>query len=286
MNELNCAIDLIIIGTDWTKSNYKNELNKFMLRGIAKNLPWINQIFLVLPNLESLPAELNLSKFQILFYEDIVPQDMLDKVSKHNIELFVPNIMELSENYLIIRDTTFILTPLQPDQFFDFTNNKLKISTTPCLTKENFPRNIKINKSFLYNNSDMNLPAILERPNFGLVSGKKSLWLQFINENFMSIQKNFDEYSQEILFYYLKKNEAIISTRDISEGLFEHHSLWAGIIKYDLINNLDRKIITLSTDFTYYENKNCQLHPTAEEWIIEGLKFRMGTAPCKYELNK
>ena len=108
MNELNCAVDLIIIGTDWTKSSYKNELNKFMLRGIAKNLPWINQIFLVLPNLECIPAGLNLSEFKILFYEDIVPQDMLDKVSKHNIELFVPNIVELSENYLIMRDTTFI----------------------------------------------------------------------------------------------------------------------------------------------------------------------------------
>ena len=286
MNELNCAIDLIIIGTNQLRTDYTDKLTKFMLRGIAKNLPWINQIFLVLPNLESIPAGLNLSEFKILFYEDIVPQDILDKVSKHNIELFVPNIVELSENYLIMRDTTFILEPLQVDQFFDFNNNKLKISTTPCLTKENFPRNIKINKSFLYNNSDMNLPAILERPNFGLVSGKKSLWLQFINENFMNIQKNFDEYSQEILFYYLKKNKAIISTRDISEGLFEHHSLWAGIIKYDLINNSERKIVTLSTDFTYYENKNYQLHPTAEEWIIEGLKFRMGTTPCKYELNK
>ena len=285
MNEMNYAIDLVIIGTDWVKSNYKNSLTKFMLRGVAKNLPWINQIFLVLPNLESVPAGLNLSKFKILFYEDLIPQDVLDKVSKHNIELFVPNIVELSEHYLIMRDTTFILTPLQADQFFDFNNDKLKISTTPCLTKEYFPRNIKINKSFLYNNSDMNLPAILERPNFGLISGKKSFWLQFINENFMNIQNNFDEYSQEILFYYLKKNKAIISTRDISEGLFEHHSLWAGIIKYDLINNSERKIITLSTDFTYYENKNYQLHPTAEEWIIEGLKFRLGTIPCKYELS-
>ena len=285
MNEINCAIDLVIIGTDWVKSNYKDSLTKFMLRGVAKNLPWINQIFLVLPNLESVPAGLNLSKFKILFYEDLIPQDVLDKVSKHNIELFVPNIVELSEHYLIMRDTTFILTPLQADQFFDFNTDKLKISTTPCLTKENFPRNIKINKSFLYNNSDMNLPAILERPNFGLISGKKSFWLQFINENFMNIQNNFNEYSQEILFYYLKKNKAIISTRDISEGLFEHHSLWAGIIKYDLINNSERKIITLSTDFTYYENKNYQLHPTAEEWIIEGLKFRLGTIPCKYELS-
>lgn len=285
MNEINCAIDLVIIGTDWVKSNYKDSLTKFMLRGVAKNLPWINQIFLVLPNLESVPAGLNLSKFKILFYEDLIPQDVLDKVSKHNIELFVPNIVELSEHYLIMRDTTFILTPLQADQFFDFNNDKLKISTTPCLTKENFPRNIKINKSFLYNNSDMNLPAILERPNFGLISGKKSFWLQFINENFMNIQNNFNEYSQEILFYYLKKNKAIISTRDISESLFEHHSLWAGIIKYDLINNSERKIITISTDFTYYENKNYQLHPTAEEWIIEGLKFRLGTIPCKYELS-
>ena len=285
MNEINCMIDLVIIGTDWVKSNYKDSLTKFMLRGVAKNLPWINQIFLVLPNLESVPAGLNLSKFKILFYEDLIPQDVLDKVSKHNIELFVPNIVELSEHYLIMRDTTFILTPLQADQFFDFNNDKLKISTTPCLTKENFPRNIKINKSFLYNNSDMNLPAILYRPNFVLISVKQSFWLQFINENFMNIQNNFDEYSQEILFYYLKKNKAIISTRDISEGLFEHHSLWAGIIKYDLINNSERKIITLSTDFTYYENKNYQLHPTAEEWIIEGLKFRLGTIPCKYELS-
>ena len=285
MNEINCAIDLVIIGTDWVKSNYKDSLTKLMLRGVAKNLPWINQIFLVLPNLESVPAGLNLSKFKILFYEDFIPQDVLDKVSKHNIELFVPNIVELSEHYIIMRDTTFILTPLQADQFFDFNNDKLKISTTPCLTKENFPRNIKINKSFLYSNSDMNLPAILERPNFGLISGKKSFWLQFINENFMNIQKNLADYSQEILFYYLKKNEAAISTRDISEGLFEHHSIWAGIIKYDLINNSERKIITRSTDFTYYENKNYQLHPTAEEWIIEGLKFRLGTIPCKYELS-
>ena len=43
--------------------------------------------------------------------------------------------------------------------------------------------------------------------------------------DFINIQKNLADYSQEILFYYLKKNEAIISTRDISEGLFEHHSL-------------------------------------------------------------
>lgn len=285
MTKINYTIDLIIIGTNWTESDYKNELTKFMLRGIAKNLPWINQIFLILPNLESLPIGLNLSEFKILLYEDFIPQNLLTQVSKHNIELFVPNIVDLSENYLIMRDTTFILAPLQVDQFFDVTNNKLKISTTPCLTKENFPRNLKINKSFLYNNLDMNLPAILERPNFGLISGKKSLWLQFISENFIHIQKTFDEYSQEILFYYLKKKKAIIITRDFNEGLFEHQSLWAGIIKYDLINNSDRKIITLSTDFTYYENQTSQLHPTAEEWIIEGLKFRLGINPCKYELK-
>lgn len=286
MTKINYTIDLIIIGTNWTKSDYKNELTKLMLRGIAKNLPWINQIFLVLPNLESLPIGLNLSEFKILLYEDFIPQNLLTKVSAHNIELFVPNIVDLSENYLIVRDTTFILAPLQVDQFFDLANDKLKISTTPCLTKESFPRNIKINKSFLYNNSDMNLPAILERPNFGLISGKKSLWLQFITENFTNIQKTFDEYSQEILFYYLKKKNVIIITRDFNEGLFEHQSLWAGIIRYDLTNNFDRKIITLSTDFTYYENQTSQLHPTAEEWIIEGLKFRLGVNPCKYELNK
>ena len=96
MNEINCTVDLIIIGTNQIRSDYTDKLTKFMLRGIAKNLPWINQIFLVLPNLESIPAGLKLSEFKILFYEDIVPQDILDKVSKHNIELFVPNIVELS----------------------------------------------------------------------------------------------------------------------------------------------------------------------------------------------
>ena len=125
MNEINYTVDLIIIGTNQIRSDYTDKLTKFMLRGVAKNLPWINQIFLILPSLESVPTGLNLSEFKILFYEDIVPQDILDKVSKHNIELFVPNIVELSENYLIMRDTTFILEPLQADQFFDFTNNKL-----------------------------------------------------------------------------------------------------------------------------------------------------------------
>ena len=103
MNELNCTVDLIIIGTNQIRSDYTDKLTKFMLRGVAKNLPWINQIFLVLPNLESLPAELNLSEFKILLYEDIIPQDILDKVSKHNIELFVPNICENTPTNNVIK---------------------------------------------------------------------------------------------------------------------------------------------------------------------------------------
>ena len=39
MNELNCMIDLIIIGTNQIRSDYTDKLTKFMLRGMAKNLP-------------------------------------------------------------------------------------------------------------------------------------------------------------------------------------------------------------------------------------------------------
>ena len=64
MNGITCTVDLIIIGTNQTRSDYTDKLTKFMLRGVAKNLPWINQIFLILPSLESVPTGLNLSEFK------------------------------------------------------------------------------------------------------------------------------------------------------------------------------------------------------------------------------
>jgi hypothetical protein len=49
------------------------------------------------------------------------------------------------------------------------------------------------------------------------------------------------------------------------------------------MNNLSRDILSISNDYTAYRDLPIALPPTAQEWIIEGLKHRLGDSKSKFE---
>ena len=91
---------------------------KNFFRGIAANLPWINQVFLIVQSRSQVPNWLDTSKIKVILHEDFIPKEFLPVFSSCTIEMFIQNISELSEKFLYFNDDIFVLRPLSPEQFF------------------------------------------------------------------------------------------------------------------------------------------------------------------------
>ena len=267
-------IDLVIISTSTVEEELKKQLFNFTLISINKNLNWINNIYLVVEDNWVNNLELENSNIKVVKHSEIVPvPQLLKKVSQHNIELFVANIKNLSEHYITIKDTTFILQPLPPESFFK--EDKLVFSTVPILTKENLPRTKLIVESYKFIAKTNQISAFIYRPTFGITPWIKSKIKHFLSLYGAKFLWEINQYSWESFYFYTSLNDDIIISRDFQEGLFEYQSYVAGIFKFDLLNNKKRKVITLSNDLTYAPNSKIKLHPTAKQWIIEGLTYRL-----------
>lgn len=99
---------------------YRSQKNfwKNFFRGIETNLPWINQVFLIVQSRSQLPAWLDVTKVRVVLHEEFIPADFLPAFSSCTIEMFIQNISDLSEKFLYFNDDIFVLRPLRPEQFF------------------------------------------------------------------------------------------------------------------------------------------------------------------------
>jgi hypothetical protein len=83
-----------------------------------------------------------------------------------------------------------------------------------------------------------------------------------------------NNWNNNLLYYWgYLTNRLIFDTTNINLVDYPLDSLWAGIIKYDLINNKQREVINLFGEQSTEE----VLFPTATNWITEGLASRIKT---------
>jgi hypothetical protein len=119
---------------------------KYWFRGIAKNLPWIDNIYLVVSRKSQVPSWLDTSKVKVVLHEDIIPNQFLPIFNSCGIEIFIPFIKGLSEEFLYFNDDIFVMNPCGPATFFE--NGK-----SHCYLRE---RNINRNKSNTYRHQCLN----------------------------------------------------------------------------------------------------------------------------------
>ena len=93
---------------------------KYWFRGIEKNCPWINKVFLVVQNERHVPNWLKKDhpKLRIVYHDEFIPSELLPTFNAMTICMYISNIKDLSEEYIYSDDDFYFLNPIKEDKFF------------------------------------------------------------------------------------------------------------------------------------------------------------------------
>lgn len=101
-------------------------LLKYVLRGLAKNMPWLRKIHIILSQDSQIPVWLNTDTVNVIFHKDYIPKEFLPTYNSDTIESYLSNIKGLSEHFIYGNDDFYPLGPSSPEDWFT-TNGKPKI---------------------------------------------------------------------------------------------------------------------------------------------------------------
>lgn len=108
------------LGDDEYKRRYsKNTLFKYVFRGLEKNMPWINDVYLVVQSYSQVPEWIDAKKVKIVKHDEFIPAECLPTFNSNVIEDFLHMIKPLGELFIYGNDDMFILDECYPSDFFD-----------------------------------------------------------------------------------------------------------------------------------------------------------------------
>lgn len=95
---------------------------KYWFRGVEKCCPWVNKVFVVVQNKNQIPEWLDTSnpKLRVVFHNEFIPNELLPTFNALTIVMYIANIKDLSENYIICDDDFYFLNPIEKDRFFKY----------------------------------------------------------------------------------------------------------------------------------------------------------------------
>lgn len=98
--------------------NSNEELLKFKFRAIEKYMPWINIIHFIVQSESQIPKWLDRNKVNIVYHDEIIPKEQLPTFNSSTIEMYINNIVGLSNKFIYGNDDTFPNNKLSPSDFF------------------------------------------------------------------------------------------------------------------------------------------------------------------------
>ncbi|MBR5661712.1 MAG: hypothetical protein IKW99_09190 [Bacteroidales bacterium] len=91
---------------------------KYLLRGIERHIPSIENVFLVVSGETQVPDWVNRSAVRIVLHKDIIPEQFLPTFNSTTIEMFLHKIPGLSEEFLYFNDDMFPVKDCSHSDFF------------------------------------------------------------------------------------------------------------------------------------------------------------------------
>lgn len=91
---------------------------KYWFRGIEKNAPWVNKIYLVTCGHVPQWLDINHPKIVVVKHEDFMPKEYLPTFSSHSIELNLHRIEGLSDKFIYFNDDMFVMNESKKEDFF------------------------------------------------------------------------------------------------------------------------------------------------------------------------
>lgn len=91
---------------------------KYWFRGVEQYANWVNKIFFVTNG--QIPSWLNTKhpKIRLVKHDEYIPKNYLPTFCSNTIEMFLHNIPDLDERFVLFNDDFFIIDHIKPDRFF------------------------------------------------------------------------------------------------------------------------------------------------------------------------
>lgn len=196
---------------------------RYFFRGVEQNMPWINNVILVLQSESQIPEWLNTKhpKLRIVYHRDYIPKRYLPTFNSNVIELFYHRIKGLTRRFILANDDTVAIKPLTPTDFFD--GDKIVYGHSEKV--ENWrPSNIESNFAKTVENSSIAAGIITGKNNrpfykdFHIFMPElkyvyKLAWKRYSNGIRRSIKKSYVRMPKNIThltFYYVAKELGLI----------------------------------------------------------------------------
>ena len=112
-----CKNDVNELAIDPTRFDTRNNL-KYCLRSIAKNMPFVNKVFLVVSRPSQVPNWINTEEVNVIYHKDILPETCLPTFNSRTIEMCLHKIPGLSEEFVYFNDDMFVLNACTPTDLF------------------------------------------------------------------------------------------------------------------------------------------------------------------------
>lgn len=258
----------------------KNQL-RYVLRSVEQNLPFINQVFLIVQNKSEVPDYIDTEKVRVVTHDTFIPKKYLPTFNINTILTFLAEIPDLSEHFIYTEDDIFILNELTVDDFF--VKDKTITRYHKLIFESNRPNSfesIVMNCNQLVfgkSKTDMWNEGFTIKPHHTLRPYKKSVYRQCIDKYWNKIEScltrfrsplNYSNYIVDLYSY--KNGDAIDSTTFKNNGIYNNASNEEIVIKAnsaDTICILDHFI-----DVDIFENKT----------LINLFKTKFPNV-CKYE---
>lgn len=91
---------------------------KYLLRGIHKYMPFVDNVYLVVSHPSQVPSWADQENLHIVLHKDIIPAEFLPTFNSNPIEMHLHRIEGLSEEYLYFNDDLFPVAECLAEDFF------------------------------------------------------------------------------------------------------------------------------------------------------------------------
>lgn len=186
---------------------------KFWFRGVEKNCDWVNKVFLIVQDESQVPDWLdkNNKKLRIVYHREYIPEDLLPTFNSNVIEMYIPYIKDLSNNYILCNDDTFFINKIERDKMFDGNVPKHSCSSMGGLNRptDDFMTTISNNNDFLINVVGLNMTFNYKHPHLQAAHSK------YIEKYLL------DKYGDEIKKCFIKSH--FRSTDNITNWMYDEY---------------------------------------------------------------
>lgn len=262
---------------------------QYVLRGIDKFMPYVDNVFLVVSNIEQVPDYVDQSKVKVVLHKDFIPEKYLPTFQANTIEMFMYNIPGLGEEFVYFNDDTIPVSPIKYDELFkdglpciNFIENDVTIFPSGRIFNISFGEARNTAQSLTNENINYNGPAL--RPQHAPIPYLKSVCdevvtlprhnslLKFYTSHFRS-PRNLNQYFWSDILYFLNK--------------YVQSDLKLKYITTQEIDTLDINETTKSNQYLCINDFGSDTHMLSE--ISEIIKNKLDTIlpdRCKYEKSE